>query len=349
MNILLPINQYFLRLFKNKFINHKVLFAGNMRDKMPIYLDTLVSFINTHRYDYYIWLKKIVNRNIYYGIMNENIYKKYNFNVLIFFWLKNKKESIFILKNILSLFTFKSEIYVIGANKSGIKNIKNIKELEMIYFEKIINIRKHIIFYAILKKKISFNINDYWNYYYYENFKIYNLPGVFGGNKFDSGSKFLISTIFNNLNIKGKVLDLGCGSGVISTILSNNIRKHRKKFLLYSTDIDIKAIISTKKTLNTNFLENNNVFPSNVYSKVNQKFDFIISNPPIHDDLYYSLKFIYQMINKFKNKTKYNGKLLFVINNFVLCSKIFNKFLFKFDILSKNKNFSVYSIKNINN
>ncbi|QJC32835.1 methyltransferase [Enterobacteriaceae endosymbiont of Donacia semicuprea] len=346
MYILLPISKYLLRLFKNKFINNRVIFAGNMQDTIPIYLNTLRSFVNTHRYDYYIWLKNIINNNIYYGIMKKNKYKKYNFDVLIFFWLKNKKESIFILKNIISFLTFKSDIYIIGANNSGIKNLKNIKELKMIYFEKIINARKHIIFHANLKKKVYFNIKDYWKYYYYKNFKIYNLPGIFGDDKFDNGSKFLISTIINYLNIKGEILDLGCGSGIISTILSNNMKKNKKKFVLYSTDIDIKAIISTKKTLNINSLENNNVFPSNVYSKINKKFDFIISNPPIHNDLNYSFKFIYQMIKKFKKKTKYNGKLLFVMNNFISCSKIFKKFLIKFNILSKNKNFSVYSIKN---
>ncbi|QJC34055.1 methyltransferase [Enterobacteriaceae endosymbiont of Donacia cinerea] len=347
MYTLLPINKYFLRLFKNKFLNKKVIFAGDFKDKIPIYLNTLMSFVNTHNYDYYIWLKKQMNNNVYYGLMN-NKYKKYNFNILIFFWLKNKKESLFILNNILSFLSLKVEIFIIGSNNSGVKKINNIQELEIINLKKIINARKHIIFHGILTKNIFFNINHYWNYYYYDNYPIYSLPGIFSGNKIDNGSKLLISTIINsNFLIKGKILDLGCGSGIISTIINSNLEKYNIKYSIYATDIDIKAIYSTKKTLNRNFIKNIKVFPSNIYSDIKEKFNFIISNPPIHKNVNFSLKFIYKMISKFRKNTYYKGELLFVINNFISYKKIFNNFSLKFSILSKNKKFSVYRIKNI--
>ncbi|QJC36868.1 methyltransferase [Enterobacteriaceae endosymbiont of Donacia vulgaris] len=348
MYTLLPINKYFLRLFKNKFLNKKVIFAGDVKDKIPIYLNTLFSFVNTHNYNYYIWLKKQINDNIYYGIMSKK-YKKYNFNILIFFWLKNKKESLFILNNILSLLSLKVEIFVIGSNNSGIKTINNIKELEIINLKKILNARKYVIFHGILTKNISFNINNYWNYYYYNNYKIYNLPGVFSNTKIDNGSKLLISTIINNskILIKGKILDLGCGSGIISTIISNNLKKYKRKYSIYAIDIDAKAIYSTRKTLNINLIKNVKVFPNNIFSNIKEKFHFIISNPPIHENLNFSLKFIYHLINKFRNNVYYKGELLFVVNNFISYKKIFNNFPLKISILSKNKKFSVYRIKNI--
>lgn len=341
---LLSINKYFLRLFKNKFLNKKVIFAGNIIDKIPIYLNTFISFINTHNYNYYNWLKTKINNNyLCYGLM-DNKYKNYNFNILIFFWLKNKKESLFILNNILSLLSLKVEVFIIGSNNCGIKKINNIKELEILNLKKIINARKHIIFHGILTKNIFFNINNYWNYYYYRNYQIYSLPGVFGGNKIDGGSELLISTINNSIPIKGKILDLGCGSGIISTAIQN---KFKKKYLIYAIDIDAKAIYSTIKTFNKNIIKNVNVFPSNIYSNIQEKFDFIISNPPIHKNLSFSLNFIYQMINNFKKNINYKGELLFVLNNFISYKKIFKNFSLKIYILSKNNNFSVYRIKNI--
>ncbi|QJC37275.1 methyltransferase [Enterobacteriaceae endosymbiont of Donacia thalassina] len=345
MYTLSSINKYFIRLFKNKFLNKKVIFAGNINDKIPIYLNTFISFINTHNYDYYIWLKKKIDNNyLYYGLMDDK-YQKYNFNILIFFWLKNKQESLFILNNILSLLSLQVEIFIIGSNNSGIKKINDIKELEVINLKKIINARKHIIFHGFLKKKVFFNINNYWNYYYYNNYQIYSLPGVFGRNKVDSGSKLLISTI-NNIFIKGKILDLGCGSGIISVIINNNFKKYKKKYSIYAVDIDAKAIYSTKKTLNKNLIKNINVFPSNIYSNLKEKFDLIISNPPIHSNLNFSSNFIYQMLNKLKQNINYKGELLFVVNNVISLKKIFYNLRLKISILSKNKNFSIYRIKN---
>ncbi|QJC35644.1 methyltransferase [Enterobacteriaceae endosymbiont of Donacia sparganii] len=347
MYVLSPINKYFINLFKDKFLNKKIIFAGNIKDKIPIYLNTLFSFINTYNYNYYTWLKKnFCKKNLCYGIM-KNKYKKYNFNVLIFFWLKNKQESIFILNNILSFLSLKTKIFILGANNSGVRSLHNLEKFKIINFKNTINARKHIIFYGILTKHISFNINNYWNYYNYNNYKIYNLPGVFGGNKIDNGSELLISTINNYSLIKGKILDLGCGSGIISIIINNNMRKYKKKYSIYSVDIDAKAVYSTKKTLKENLIKNIHVFPSNIYSNIKDKFDFIISNPPFHDDLKYSLTFIYQMIDEFKKNIKYKGELLFVANNFIPYKKIFNNFTYKFFILSKNKKFSVYKIKNI--
>ncbi|QJC38089.1 methyltransferase [Enterobacteriaceae endosymbiont of Donacia marginata] len=339
-----PINKYFLSLFKNKFLNKKVIFAGNINDKIPIYLNTFKSFINTHNYNYYIWLKKKINNNyLYYGLM-DNKYKNYNFDVLIFFWLKDKKESLFILNNILSLLSLRVEIFIIGSNNCGIKKINNIKELEILNLQKIFNVRKHVVFHGILTKNVYFNINNYWNYYYYDNYRIYSLPGVFGGKKIDNGSQLLISTINDCIFIKGKILDLGCGSGIISTAIQKSLKK---KHLIYAIDVDAKAIYSTIKTFNKNIIKNINVFPSNIYSNIQEKFDFIISNPPIHKNLSFSLDFIYQMINNFKKNINYKGELLFVTNNFISYKKIFNNFSLKIYILSKNKNFSVYRIKNI--
>ncbi|QJC37691.1 methyltransferase [Enterobacteriaceae endosymbiont of Donacia bicoloricornis] len=344
MYTLSSINKYFLRLFKNKFLNKKVIFAGNIKDKIPIYLNTFISFINTYNYNYYIWLKKNINKNyLCYGLMDKK-YKNYNFNILIFFWLKNKQESLFILNNILSLFPLNREIFIIGSNNCGIKKINNIKELEILNLKKIINARKHIIFHGVLTKNIYFNMNNYWNYYYYDNYKIYSLPGVFGGKKIDNGSKFLISTIIDsNIFIKGKILDLGCGSGVISIAIQNNFKT---KYSIHAIDIDAKAIYSTIKTFNKNLIKNVNVFPSNIYSNIQGKFDLILSNPPIHKNLSFSLDFIYQMINEFKKNINYKGELLFVTNNFISYKKFFNNFSLKIDILSKNKKFSVYRIKN---
>ncbi|QJC29905.1 16S rRNA (guanine(1207)-N(2))-methyltransferase RsmC [Enterobacteriaceae endosymbiont of Plateumaris sericea] len=337
---LLPISKYILYKFKNKFINRNVIFSGNIRDSIPIYLKTYISFVNTHQYDYYIWLKKFLKNKVHYDLVDNLLINK--FNTLLFFWLKNKSESIFLLENILSILSINSDIYIIGENNSGINQIKNIEKFNNINFNKIISARKCSIYYGLLNKKIFFNKNFYWINYYYKNYIINSLPGVFSSNKLDYGSELLISTIKPN-NIKGKILEIGCGSGIISTIIGGTTNK---KYLLFSIDINSNAITSSKKTILVNNIKNTYVFPSDVYSNINEKFDLIISNPPFHVGLNYSLDIIYKIIYNVKKYLKYGGELRFVANNFLPYFKLFKKKK-QIHILCKNKNFTVYSIKNI--
>ncbi|QJC28574.1 16S rRNA (guanine(1207)-N(2))-methyltransferase RsmC [Enterobacteriaceae endosymbiont of Plateumaris consimilis] len=339
---LLPISKYILHKFKNKFVNRNVIFSGNIRDSIPIYLNTFISFINTHQYDYYIWLKKFLNNKVHYDLV-ENILIN-NFNTLLFFWSKNKSESIFLLENILSILDINSDIYVIGENNSGINQIKNIANFNNdIHFNKIISARKCSIYYGILRKKIIFNKNIYWINYFYKNYTINSLPGVFSSKKLDYGSKLLISTIKNNNNIKGKILEIGCGSGIISTIIGSSTNK---KYSLFLVDINSNAITSSKKTIFINQIKNTYIFPSNIYSNIYEKFDLIVSNPPLHIGLNYSLDILYKIIYNAKNYLNYGGELRFVINNFLPYFKSLKK-KFKINTLSKNKNYTVYSMKNI--
>ncbi|QJC28122.1 16S rRNA (guanine(1207)-N(2))-methyltransferase RsmC [Enterobacteriaceae endosymbiont of Plateumaris braccata] len=338
---LLPISKYILYKFKNKFINRNVIFSGNIRDSIPIYLDTLTSIINTHQYDYYIWLKKFLNNKVHYDLV-KNISIN-NFDTLLFFWSKNKSESIFLLENILSILSINSDIYIIGENNSGINQIKNIENFSThINFNKIISARKCSIYYGFLRKKIIFNKDIYWINYFYKNYSINSLPGVFSSNKLDYGSKLLISTITIN-NIKGKILDIGCGSGILSTIIGGSTNKN---YLLFLIDTNSNAITSSKKTIFINKIKNTYIFPSDIYSNIHEKFDLIISNPPFHIGLNYSLNILYKIIYNVKNYLNYGGELRFVTNNFLPCFKLFKK-KFNINILRKNKNFTVYSIKNI--
>ncbi|QJC30358.1 16S rRNA (guanine(1207)-N(2))-methyltransferase RsmC [Enterobacteriaceae endosymbiont of Neohaemonia nigricornis] len=335
---LLPINQYFLHNFCNKFNNYKVIFAGNITDALPIYLNTFDTIVSTHKYDYYLWLKKILGNKVFFDFAN--ITNINYFNVLIFFWTKNKNESIYLLQQISTLLYNNSDIFIIGANNSGIRSINNISIFNTI-FNKIISARKYSIYHTQYKKKHYFHPDSFWKFYYLNEQIIYNLPGVFGDNKLDQGSQLLISTIKSS-DIKGKILDLGCGSGVLTSFIA----KQSKKIKIYATDIDIKALYSTKKTLFANNIHHGLIFPSHIYSNINEKFNLIISNPPFHNELCYSLHTIYKILYNIKKYLVYNGEFRFVTHNIIPYKKIFKHLSYNFYILSKNNQYTIYSIKN---
>ena len=99
--------------------------------------------------------------------------------------------------------------------------------------------------------------------------------GVFSKDKIDYGTKLLLNSIDID-DMKGDVLDLGCGIGVIGiTIKSKN-----NLVLVDMVDVNERAINLSKYNMVLNRVDTH-IFISDIYSNVNKKYDYIITNPPI--------------------------------------------------------------------
>lgn len=118
------------------------------------------------------------------------------------------------------------------------------------------------------KKLIKFYFNN-------REYTVYSDNGVFSKDKFDYGTRVLLENIDIN-NLKGNVLDLGCGIGVVGIILGTI----NKDINIDMVDINERAINLAKENIVLNNV-NNHIFISDVYSEVNKKYNYIITNPPI--------------------------------------------------------------------
>ncbi len=118
------------------------------------------------------------------------------------------------------------------------------------------------------RKLIKFNFNN-------KEFSIYSDNGVFSKDRFDYGTRVLLNSIDID-KLSGNVLDLGCGLGVVGIILGT----FNKGINIDMVDINERAINLTKNNLVLNNVKAN-VFVSDIYSNINNKYDFIITNPPI--------------------------------------------------------------------
>ena len=118
------------------------------------------------------------------------------------------------------------------------------------------------------KRLIKFNFNN-------KEFSMYSDNGVFSKDKFDFGTRVLLENI-DIRNFCGKVLDLGCGTGVVGLILGT----FNKNITIDMVDVNERAIKIAKENIKLNNL-NNNIFISDVYSNITDKYDYIITNPPI--------------------------------------------------------------------
>lgn len=179
------------------------------------------------------------------------------------------------------------------------------------------------------RKLINFSFND-------KNFSLYTDNGVFSKDKLDYGTRILLENIDIN-NLKGRVLDLGCGIGVVGIILGTL----NKNISIDMVDINERAIILTKDNVKFNNI-NNNVFVSNVYSNINGKYNYIITNPPIRAGKEVVRKFL---LGGYDYLTD-DGILYFVMRKDHGVKSMIKELvnIYEVDIVNKEKGFYVVSL-----
>lgn len=167
--------------------------------------------------------------------------------------------------------------------------------------------------------------------------KFYTDNGVFSKNKLDFGTR----TLLENLEIdrfRGKILDFGCGIGPIGIYLS--LKTKEKIDMIDINKRSISLAIKNSKLNNSN----TNIFESNIYEKINKKYDFIVSNPPIR----VGNEVLYKILFEAKEHLNENGELWIVINKDQGAKTITKKLEQFYDVTIVEKNKGFYVIKAVN-
>jgi len=141
--------------------------------------------------------------------------------------------------------------------------------------------------------------------YEYQNHKFTFLSdnGVFSKDKIDFGSKCLVESFLATNKEATNILDVGCGYGFMGITISKILNCH-----VDMIDINKRALHLAKKNI-----ENNKVaasaIESNIYENVKDKYDVIITNPPIRA----GKKVVLEILENAKYHLADNGELWFVI------------------------------------
>ena len=101
--------------------------------------------------------------------------------------------------------------------------------------------------------------------------------GVFSKNELDKGSELLIVTLLP-INLGNKLLDLGCGLGVIGLTLAY----FHPGLNVCLSDVNTRALsLCNANAATLRLSQRVTILQSDIYTKIEGKFDSIVSNPPI--------------------------------------------------------------------
>ncbi len=125
--------------------------------------------------------------------------------------------------------------------------------------------------------------------------------GVFSKKMVDFGSQLLLKCL--EVNQGETVLDVGCGYGPLGLSLA-------KAYGVQATMVDInnRALDLARQNAERNKVEAT-IFQSNIYEQVEDKFDHVISNPPIRA----GKQVVHEIIEKSQDFLETGGDLTIVI------------------------------------
>ena len=179
-----------------------------------------------------------------------------------------------------------------------------------------------------------------YNYKEY-NFIFYSDNGVFSKDKIDYGSQLLVENIlaiYPNKNIK--ILDIGCGYGylgiVLATVLDSTVEM---------VDINKRAVHLADRNIETNkLIDKATCFESNIYEKINGKYNLIVVNPPIRA----GKEVVYEMLSNAGSYLLDQGELWFVMrkNQGAKSTIKYLETAYICEIIEKNKGFYIIKAKN---
>lgn len=332
MSAFTPASEVLLR-HSDDFEQSRILFAGDLQDDLPARFECAASRAHTQQFHHWQALSRQMGENVRFSLVAQAS-DVADCDTLIYYWPKNKPEAQFQLMNILSLMPSGVDVFVVGENRSGVRSAEPMLA-DYAPLNKVDSARRCGLYHGRLEKQPQFSLESWWAEYNIDGLTIKTLPGVFSRDGLDVGSQLLLSTL--TPHTKGKVLDVGCGAGVLSAALAS----HSPKVRLTLCDVSAPAVEASRATLAANGLEGE-VFASNVFSEVKGRFDMIISNPPFHDGMQTSLDAAQTLIRGAVRHLNSGGELRIVANAFLPYPKILDETFGFNEVIAQTGRFKVY-------
>ncbi len=171
-------------------------------------------------------------------------------------------------------------------------------------------------------------------------FMFYSDNGVFSKDAIDYGSRLLLETFLKEEDITNKrVLDVGCGYGFIGITINRLTDSY-----VDMIDVNKRAVHLTKRNIKRYNDFKGSAFLSDAYENIKDKYDVIITNPPIRVG---KAKLLEIIEGAFDHLTE-NGALYYVMRKDQGALSIKKKLeeTKKIEILKKDKGYFIFKATN---
>jgi len=240
------------------------------------------------------------------------------------------------------------KLFICGQKKEGIKTYI---EKASLAFSCSKSIQKNgAVYSAILEKKAAsieqpLDDSEYSDLRPIETLKgitLHSKPGIFGWNKIDKGSEFLIQYLPDLLAsltpAPRTLLDLGCGYGYLGLMTADLALEKR---LL--TDNNAAALIAAAYNCEKNQVAAE-IIAADCGDQINESFDLILCNPPFHQGFNLEGDLTNKFVSACKRLLAKNGTALFVVNQFIPLERKASKHFSKVKVLADNGSFKLITL-----
>lgn len=233
-------------------------------------------------------------------------------------------------------------LLITGENKGGIKSVDKLLGNAFSTASKIDNARHCLLYSATLLQETNKpNPEDWVSRYQLSlpggDIQICNMVGVFSDKQLDQGTALLLE---NLPQLEGRVLDFGCGAGVIAMALMQK----NPELQLECVDINAMALLSCELSLKANGMKAK-VYASDGLAQTQGLFDAIVSNPPFHDGLSSTTDIATRFVVDSYQQLVKGGHWQIVANRHLPYSDTIARVFGEVNTLAENNKYKVYTNK----
>ncbi len=232
-------------------------------------------------------------------------------------------------------------LWLVGGNKEGIRSAVRLLEQVVGPATKVESARHCSLFAARSEQHSPGGVDGWIGRWPLEvegvSLEIVSLPGVFSHGRLDDGTRHLLAAL--RAPSQGRVLDLGCGAGVIGAYIARICPRCRVEMV----DASAMAVAASRRTVEANGLENAAVYPSDVFSQVEGMFDYIVSNPPFHSHVRTDYRVHQELVAGAARHLAPSGRLQVVVNRFLKVEALLDAHFEQVGVDFEDSRFRVYS------
>jgi 16S rRNA (guanine1207-N2)-methyltransferase len=270
-----------------------------------------------------------------------------DFDHIVIYQSKAKELLDYLLAAVLPLLKEGGRVWLVGDNKSGVKSSMKRLEVGLDEVGKHDG-AKHCLLYSGFKRRPAkpFVFEDWivtWKQDVAgQSVTLCSLPGVFGHGKLDKGTELFLNQLNQHRFISdvanARILDFGCGDGILSLWLHNKTGAH-----ITALDDSALALKATELTFAANQLSDAvTLIASNGLSEVKGRFNYVVSNPPFHKGVNTDYSIAESFFMTIKQHLTLNGELFVVANDFLRYPPMLDAALGSHTRLFRDKGYAIY-------